>query len=141
MSDIHYCVFFAEQNIEMSPSKHLFFNVLLFLLGASAAMGQAVPCRPEFDAKVVQMEGERKAQIVLTARGDDTALDYEVRAFTLDNAIVERFSSSFRLNQSKIYISDLEPGTYWLKVSWQNGCYQTLGGLNGLTIESNGTKP
>lgn len=120
----------------MRSYKLLLIN--LFIL--SVGLELRAQCDTDFKVQQVEYSETKQGTIELGTSNSQLGGSYTIKVYQINanvDLIVERRLSPIN---NTLEINGLSANTYWVRIEWDDNCFKTIGGLDGIMVGPNQEK-
>jgi hypothetical protein len=111
----------------------IFVGILGMLIFCSLPSSAQSQCNGNFTYQAVStVRGSSSGKIVISIANPETSA-YTFKVYKVAQKITLAQTKEV-YSQEEITFDGLEQSTYYIKIEWGDGCYRTIGGLDGIII-------
>lgn len=121
----------------MRSCKLLLINLFIAFL----SLELSAQCTTDFKVHEIEYTDGQLGKIEVSVINGGFSDRYTAKVYQINSEV--DLISEVRPNivNNLFAINQLQPNTYWIKMEWGDGCFKTIGGLEGIKVGPNLEKP
>lgn len=121
----------------MKSCKLLLINLFILFF----AVDLTAQCTTDFKVHKIEYSDSQLGKIEVAVVDGGFSDRYTAKVYQINSDVDLISEVRPFISNNKFTINQLKPSTYWIRIEWGDGCFKTIGGLDGIKVGPNLERP